>query len=454
MSLHVGLDFGTSNSGVGVYDGREVKLLPVDALSAVPEVVQTTLYITRDNRHFIGQEAIQLYYHQNVNRLRRYVKKWAGEIDVRGADMHYVRDVYVLVDELQPGRLLQFLKSTLRQSDRPSTFKGTQVFERYYTTSDLLQAYLSQLKERAEAELGQEVEGVTIGRPVKFSDDPQVDRQAEKTLRQAAQAAGFKTVHCEYEPVAAALFYERTLTKSEKVLIFDFGGGTLDIAILQLGEPGRRKVYAHGGLGIAGSDFDRAIIEKRLLPHFGAGAVGPNPDLMELIRAVPDWSALPEMSTPQTRHRLEKAIQAGVAPARLETLLSLIYNDLAFSFYNQVELAKITLSSQGAAVISLQNSGVDLWELYTRYQFEQDIAEYLEAVENVVLETVATSGLQPEQIEAVVKTGGSSNIPLFTDLLQRLFGPDKIKHANTFSSVTAGLAIRAYENQTARAATE
>lgn len=447
MKIHVGLDFGTSNSGVAVFDGHEVRLLPVDPFSPVPEVVQTTLYITRDDRHYIGQEAVQLYYQQNVNRLRRYVKKWAGEIDVRGADMHYVRDVYVFVDELKPGRLLQFLKSTLRQSGRASRYAGTQVFDRYYRTVDLLQAYLFQLKQRAEEQLGEAVYGVTIGRPVRFSDDPQVDRQAEETLRQAAREAGFQEVHCEYEPVAAALFYERTLDQPENVLIFDFGGGTLDIAVMQLGQPGSRRLYAHGGLGIAGSDFDRAIIKKRLLPHFGAGAVNRQPDLVELINAVPDWSALPEMSTPQTRHRLEKSIQAGIVPARLQSLLALIYNDLAFSFYNQVELAKIALSREGAAVIALQDSGVDLWELYTRYQFETDIYEYLAALQGVVQDTIAASGLDAQRIDAVVKTGGSSNIPLFTDLLQQMFGSEKVKQANTFSSVTSGLAIRAYEHQ-------
>jgi hypothetical chaperone protein len=450
MKLHVGLDFGTSNSGVALFDGQEVRLLPVDPISPVPEVVQTTLYITRDDRHFIGQEAIQLYYQQNVNRLRRFVKKWAGEIDVRGADMHYVRDVFVLVDELKPGRLLQFLKSTLRQSGRSRRYAGTQVFDRYYHTVDLLQAYLSQLKLRAEEQLGEAIFGVTIGRPVKFSDDPLIDQQAEETLRQAAEAAGFQEVHCEYEPVAAALFYERTLDHPENILIFDFGGGTLDIAILRLGQPGQRKVFAHGGLGIAGSDFDRTIIEKRLLHHFGAGRVGSQPDLVELIYAIPDWSALPEMSTPQTRHRLEKAIQSGLAPARLQSLLALIYNDLAFSFYNQVEMAKIALSSRGAAVIALQDAGIDLWELYTRYQFEQDIQGYLGMVAAVIQETVSASGLQPEQIDAVVKTGGSSNIPLFTALLARLFGPEKVKQSNTFSSVTSGLAIRAYEHQSGR----
>jgi molecular chaperone DnaK (HSP70) len=114
MGLHVGIDFGTSNSGVGIYQNNQVHVLPIDSKNVVPEVVKTILYITSDYKHFIGQEAVELYYKQNINRQRRFVKKWTGEIDYHGADMHYVRDVYVYVDELQPGRLMQFIKTALR----------------------------------------------------------------------------------------------------------------------------------------------------------------------------------------------------------------------------------------------------------------------------------------------------------------------------------------------------
>ena len=442
MSLKIGLDFGTSNSGVAIHDGEQVRLLPLDPQSALPEVVKTILYITRDYRPYIGQQAVELYYQHNIGRLRHFVPKWAGEIDFRGADMHYVRDIFVMVDELQPGRLLQYLKTALRKIGGPVGYSGTRIFERYYTTADLVSTYLGELKARAEAYLGGPVSGVTLGRPVEFSPVPERDRQAEATLRQAAEMAGFTQIDFELEPVAAALYYEQTLNRPQNVLIFDFGGGTLDIAIMRLGDQ-HRQVYANGGIGIAGSDFDRAIIEARLLPHFGWGQVHYPIEIVELIEAVPDWMALPELSTPQIKHSLEQAILAGTAPARLNTLKALIFNDLAFNFYNQVENAKIALSSQGATVLSLTERGLDLWELYTRLQFEQDIQAHARQIEQVVLDTVAASGLEPAQIDAVVKTGGSSSIPAFSEMLGRLFDPRKVIASNPFSSVTAGLAIRA-----------
>jgi hypothetical chaperone protein len=439
MSVKVGIDFGTSNSGVAVYDGRQVRLLPVDPKNVIPEVIKTVLYITREYRALIGQEAVEHYYRDNVNRQRRFVKQWAGEIDVRGADMFYVRDIYVYVDELKPGRLLQYLKTALRKDG----YNGTQIFERYYTVGDLAKTYLSLLKQRAEGALGESIDSVTLGRPVKFSESPAQDQKAQETLRQAAQEAGFKEVDFEFEPIAAALDYEQSMTRPQNVVIFDFGGGTLDIAVMRLGDPHQREVYASGGVDIAGSDFDRAIIEKRMLAHFGYGRVKHHPEILEMIQAIPDWMALPELGTPINKNILDKAIQAGVSPVQMKALQGLIYNDLAFTFYNRVEAGKIALSGDGATIITLEDKDIALWELYTRHQLETDIYHYLVDVEKVLLDTIARSGLEPGQIDAVVKTGGSSSIPLFTEMLARIFGREKVKASNAFTSVVAGLAIKA-----------
>ena len=439
MSVKIGIDFGTSNSSVAVYDGQRVKLLPVDPKNVLPEIIKTVLYITRDYRTSIGQEAVENYYRDNVNRQRRFVKQWAGEIDVYGSDMHYVRDIYVYVDELKPGRLLQYLKTALRKEG----YAGTQIFERYYAVGDLAKTYLSLLKKRAEDILGEPIQAVTLGRPVKFSESPEQDHKAQETLRQAAYESGFKEVDFELEPIAAALDYEQSITKPQNVVIFDFGGGTLDIAVMRLGDPRKRKVYASGGVDIAGSDFDRTIIEKRMLPHFGYGRVKHHPEIMEMIHAIPDWMALPELGTPINKNILDKAIHSGVAPVQVKALQGLIYNDLAFTFYNRVEAGKIALSSEGATIISLEDKDIALWELYTRHQFEMDIQHYLANVERVLLDTIAKSGLEPAQIDAVVKTGGSSNIPLFTHMLGRIFGAEKVKESSAFTSVVAGLAIKA-----------
>src|SRR4030043_689994 len=359
MGLNVGIDFGTSNSGVAIYHKNPVHVLPIDSRNIVPEVVKTILYITIDQKHFIGQEAVELYYKQNINRQRRFVKKWTGEIDYIGSDMHYVRDVYVYVDELQPGRLMQFIKTALRSEK----YVGTQVFDRFYSLSDIISTYLQLLKQHAEGLLQEEITGVTLGRPVLFSHIPELDQKAQNTLHQAALEAGFKQADFELEPIAAALYYELSLSKPQNVLIFDFGGGTLDLTIMRLGDPHQRVVYASGGIGIAGSDFDRAIIQNRMLPHFGKGWVQYDPEILNLINTIPDWAALPELSTPRARAELERAIQAKQAPVRLKALESLIFNDLAFSFYNMIESSKINLSDTGVTIAGRKEKNLDIWGL-------------------------------------------------------------------------------------------
>jgi hypothetical chaperone protein len=104
------------------------------------------------------------------------------------------------------------------------------------------------------------------------------------------------------------MFYESSLKRPQDALIFDFGGGTLDITIMRLGDPRGRTVYASGGIGIAGSDFDSAIIRRRMLPHFGLGLVEGRPEVLNLINAVSDWMSC---RIEASRYNLRTAVKAG-----------------------------------------------------------------------------------------------------------------------------------------------
>ncbi len=225
------------------------------------------------------------------------------------------------------------------------------------------------------------------------------------------------------------------------MLVFDFGGGTLDITIARLARE-HMRVLASGGIDLAGSDFDRLIIQRRLLRFFGQGQLDAEPELKAMLEDVQDWMALPEQATPANRHRLRQAAQSGLAPVELGRLESLIFEDQAFSFYRMVEDSKIELSSKGSALARLKQGGLDLWMLYTRTQFENDIQEALGRVRQLLLEVVGQAGLTPDAIQAVVATGGSSAIPAFQAMLGEVFGPRKLQLTSAFTSVAAGLALR------------
>jgi len=114
----------------------------------------------------------------------------------------------------------------------------------------LIAIYLREVRQRVEAETGQAADSVTLGRPVNFAGSgvEASNQRAENRLRRAAEIAGFHDVTFELEPVAAALHYELTAEKPQNVVVFDFGGGTLDITVMHIGGPGQRQVFATGGV--------------------------------------------------------------------------------------------------------------------------------------------------------------------------------------------------------------
>ena len=444
--MQIGLDFGTTNSGAAVFDGHRVHIFPLDPSSPDPAVVHSTLYVTRDHQVFIGREAIDTYYRQNVGRPSKMMRQYVGEIEMTFAELPtIVRDVYVLVDELTPGRLLHSLKSELAGS-----YEGTTIFGRSYELEELIATYLRQIRKRVEAETGRAVDGVVMGRPVTFvgAGETGQDRRAEGRLRRAAEMAGFQEVAFELEPVAAALHYELTADEPQNVVVFDFGGGTLDVTVMRIGagEPGRR-VFATGGVGIAGDAFDQRIIEALLLDHFGRGSTWGEdeaPFPRQYTEALVDWQTIPELSRPETLHFLQLAQATGSHPARVRALESLLVNNYAVRLIDAVERAKVALSTAVFALIQLAGGDIDVWQPLTRSQFEVLISDQARRIEECVLDTLERSGLRKDQIDTVVRTGGSAQIPCFIEILGRIFGPDKVVLSDVFSSVTAGLAIRAY----------
>ncbi len=442
--MRIGIDFGTTNSGVGVYDGTQVHVLPLDPTSPEPAVVRTLLYLSRQGSCYIGREALDAYYEQNIGRARRMVEQRVGEIEVIGSELYYVRDVHVMVDELAPGRLFQSIKSGLKEA----SFEGTQVFDQRYSLPELIALYLSELRQRAGRALGQELTSLVLGRPVNFGRAPGANDLAQRRLRQAAELAGFEQIDFELEPIAAALAYARNLERPQQILIFDFGGGTLDLTVMRVGPGGERQVLATGGIDVAGDTFDRAIVRHRLLDHFGRGVLLGERQLplpAHLTESLSHWQEIPRLSQPETLNVLAEAQLSADHPSRLRAFESLVVNNYGFALFDAVEGAKRRLSERFSAVIRLQGEDLDLWHLLTRLQFETLIAGYRREIAQEVAQTVQRSGLSADEIDAVVRTGGSSQIPCFIDLLADMFGANKLRLENTFSGVTSGLAIRAWE---------
>jgi hypothetical chaperone protein len=457
--LIVGMDFGTTNSGMAVYDGQHVQMLPLDSAGANPEIARTALYVTNDQTVTIGREAVDRYFEENVGRPVKMKKVWVGEVEVYGADMYYVADVYAWIDALSPGRLFLSIKSGLRDPE----YQGTVVGQIYYSLENLIASYLSLTRMRAERYLGREVREVVLGRPVRFATDPEADELAQGRLLEAAFRAGYEKVYLKYEPIAAAYAYAKTVNEPQNILVFDFGGGTLDITVMRLGNRGEHEVLATGGIPIAGDIFDQKLVRAKLPRHFGEGSrYGLADRQLPLPKWIFDvfsnWQKVFELQTLESREFLREIASTSSDKRGVEALVSMVSNNYTLHMFDVVEAAKRNLSEKMASLIRLDGPAFHVTELITRTAFEQIIRNEIHTIDQHLDETVEASGLSAGDIDAVIRTGGSSNIPAFRYMLMDKYGREKVQATDIFNSVASGLGIIAKSisdgDITARAYTE
>ncbi len=445
--MPIGMDFGTTNSGMATYDGRQLRLIPLDPTNSNPAVAPTMLYITNDRSVFIGRQAVEMYYEQNLNRPFKMEKVWIGEIEQVFAELpRFIRDVYIDKDVYSPGRFFRSIKMGLPDSE----YTGTIVGNFYFFLEDIIALYLYVAKTRAETYLNTPLDSIVLGRPVRFSENAAADILARERLLQSAFRAGYKEVVLQYEPIAAAHYYETTLTREENVLIFDFGGGTLDISILHLGNAKNRRVLANGGIAIAGDIFDQKIVRRKLPPHFGEGTTFkrdgrnlPVPD--SYYEAFINWQEMLRLQLPDRLESLKNMERFAQYPHKIRSLINLIQGQYALKMFDAAETTKRRLSDHDRATLSLSGNNFAVSDTLSRTEFERIIRPEIQAIEKRLDEVLAMAGLPPEKIDAVIRTGGSSQIPAFIEMLTQRFGAEKVRDLDTFSSVTAGLGVLAHQ---------
>lgn len=438
----VGMDFGTTNSGMAVYDGQELRRLPLDPANENPRIARTALYITNQQDVFIGRQAVNRYFEHNVGRPVKLQKVWVGEIEVIADLVYFVQDAYVWVDIMSPGRLFLSFKTNLRDQE----YTGTVIGQFFYPLEALVALYLYITRRRAEEILGQEIREVVLGRPVHFADDQEHDNLAQERLLRGAFQAGYERVYLQREPVAAAYHYASLASGPQNVLVFDFGGGTLDLTLMRLGD-GERRVLATGGVPIAGDVFDQKLVRNRLPRHFGEGSHYGDKALpipKWIYDTFSNWQTILELQSPDNRRILQRIEQTAQRPREIRALNSLVSGNYGLQMFDAVERTKRDLSDRFGGMIRLSGPDFDVMELVTRRDFENIIRpEYLH-IERELDNTLSAAGLRPGQVDAVIRTGGSAEIPLFQQMLKQKFGADRVHSIDTFGSVTAGLAILAH----------
>jgi hypothetical chaperone protein len=443
--MRVGLDFGTTNSSAAIYDGRQLRLLPLDPVNSTPSILRSTLFMTREGAAYIGREAINRFTEGNVGREIEYEWKYIGEAEVTFAEFGTMQQaLYVKVDANAPGRLFQSLKTGLR--DR--SFRHTNVFGTYYTLEELIAIVLRLIYERIQAGIGEPVTGMVIGRPVHYAANPQADALAFERMQKACALAELPNVTFLEEPTAAAFSYANSTSGAQNVLVFDFGGGTLDVTIMRLDSQGRRTFLATDGVPVGGDLLDQRIVMGRLLSYFGEGAtLGTRrlPFPVHVLEHLSEWQTITDLTQPKYLDIIEEAIAIGDKPKELKALRSLVRQNYGLPMYEAIERAKVRLSENESTVLSMHMGDINFDERIPRWDFERLIGPDVRAVERCIDNALQQAGLPPAAIDVVLRTGGSSRVPRFVKMLSDKFGAHKLQEMDVFTGVASGLAVAAWE---------
>jgi len=403
-----GLDFGTSNSAIGHAAEAHPSLIPLqEGRVSIPTAV---FFSFEDASVTFGRDAISRYL------------------------------------ERENGRLMRSLKSVLGS---PLVHEQTQVGAKRLRFDEIISLFLSYVRNAAD-----EPSSVVMGRPVFFVDEnPEADKSAEDQLRQAARLAGFKHVEFQFEPIAAALDYERQVDAEELALVVDIGGGTSDFSIVRVsphrrGKPDRKSdILAYSGVHVGGTDFDRRLELDAVLPGLGLGAKLRHKNMETpswWYQDLATWQRINFLYDPKVFTDIRQVRRDMVEPEKLDRLLEVLENRRGHALLTAVEDVKIQLSSAKVVAMDLQKlAGIEPLDI-TRKQFERAIADQIGKILVTIRSTLSLSNVAADAIGSVFLTGGSSRIPLLLATLREAFPNARIVEGDAFGSVATGLALEAH----------
>ena len=457
--MRLGIDFGTTHTTAAFYDvhangdGRSLHFVPLDAANKDPHLLRSMIYMTREHETILGLDAVQTYLRDNTGRIAKLEQKVVGTIENTVARVTraptepdgpivIIYDVIIEEDVSAPGRLLQSIKTGLRDPEYP----GTTIYDQFFTVPELISILLKHVKARAEDHFQTEMTEVTLGRPVIFSEMADADMYAQQRLEEAAKLAGFSHIQFELEPVAAALFHTRQFQKPQMVLVFDFGGGTLDLTVMQANAWGETKILATQGVLVGGDDLDTAVMRGKVASYFGTESSidrQNHPFPAHLGAKLDRWQTIPDLSKTENISIIRQARVNGNNPNGFLALECLALKNYGFPLFEVIEQSKRHLSAEELTHLRMNVEDIDLNMELTRREFQTLILEEMAQVQLGIQEVLRKAGLAEKDIDVVVTTGGSSLIPVFKNLLMRRFTEAEHVHSDTFGSVAAGLAIRA-----------
>jgi molecular chaperone DnaK len=371
MSKIIGIDLGTTNSVVSVMEGGQAVVIPnQEGGRTTPSVVA----FTKSGERLVGQVAKRQSVtnpENTVYSIKRFMGRRFSEVS---------EEMKLVPYKVVPGE----------NSDARVEINGKK-----YSPPEISAMILAKLKEAAEAYLGEKVTKAVITVPAYFNDS---QRQATKD---AGQIAGLEVMRIINEPTAAALAYGLDKKKNETIAVYDFGGGTFDISILEVGDGVVEVKSTNGDTHLGGDNIDQRIIDWLIQEFKKETGVDVSKDQMAL-------------------QRLKEAAEK--AKIELSTVLE-----------TELNLPFLTADASGPKHMNVK---------LTRARLEQMVADILDRASGPCKQALSDAGVTPSQIDEVVLVGGSTRMPKVQQQVRDLFGKEPNKSVNPDEVVAVGAAVQ------------
>lgn len=417
MITFCGLDFGTSNSTIGLWSGNGPRLVQIEEGGvAIPSAI---FFDFSNGAPTFGRRAVSNY--------------------VRGGD----------------GRFMRALKSILGTG---LIDEKTAIGRKLVSFQDIIGLYFRHLKEAAENSLGGEVENVVLGRPVFFVDgDAAADRRSQDTLAAIAAQLGFGSVSFQYEPVAAAMDYELRVTQEKLALIVDIGGGTSDFSVVRVSPQRRAKtdraddVLASTGVHVGGTDFDRLLSVRNVMPDLGLGSTMTDTfgdkilDLPQgIFHDLATWQKINFLYKEPVIREVRSILRLCHRKELVRRLLYVLDEQLGHALAMQVEEAKIILTEAADCQVDLSMIEPDLSKQFTADGMDACLSGQVDRLRAAAREALSEAGVDGADIDTTFLTGGSTAIPIVRSHLLALTPNAEVVEGDRFGSVGTGLTLEAH----------
>src|SRR5512138_351825 len=372
MSKIIGIDLGTTNSVVAVMEGGEpVVITNPEGSRLTPSVVA----FTKTGERLVGQVAKRQAVTNPENTIFS-IKRFMG------------RRHSEVTEEM---KMVPYAVAAASNGD-----VRVKIGDKDYAPPEISAMVLQKLKQAAEEYLGQPVSRAVITVPAYFND---AQRQATK---EAGKIAGLEVMRIVNEPTAAALAYGLDKKKDETIAVYDFGGGTFDISILEVGEGVVEVKATNGDTHLGGDNLDQRVIDWIIAEFKKSDGIDLGKDRMAL-------------------QRLKEAAEK--AKMELSTVME-----------TDINLPFITADQTGPKHLQMK---------LTRAKFEQLVDDLLQKTVGPTKQALADAGLQPSNIDEIVLVGGSTRVPKIQQLVKSFFGKDPHKGVNPDEVVAVGAAVQA-----------